>query len=138
MTVGTPAYMSPEQGRGERVDHRTDIYALGIMLYEMTVGEVPYTAETPMAVVVKHIVDPLPIPREKNPNIPEELQRIILKALAKNPEDRFQSAGEFAAALERVAVDHPDWSAAEMKAVNAVRGPQIDKPETRQLDDEGN
>ena len=135
MTVGTPAYMSPEQGRGERVDHHTDIYALGVMLYEMTVGEVPYTAETPMAVVVKHIVDPLPIPREKNPNIPEELQRIILKALAKNPEDRFQSAGEFAAALERVAVDHPDWSAAEMKAVNAVRGAQIDKPETRKLDE---
>ena len=136
MTVGTPAYMSPEQGRGERVDHRTDIYALGIMLYEMTVGEVPYTAETPMAVVVKHIVDPLPIPREKNPNIPEALQRIILKALAKNPEDRFQSAGEFAAALERVAADHPDWSAAEMKAVNAVRAPQNDKPETRQLDEQ--
>ncbi|MBN2044091.1 MAG: protein kinase [Anaerolineales bacterium] len=134
MTVGTPAYMSPEQGRGDRVDHRTDIYSLGIMLYEMTVGEVPYTAETPMAVVVKHIVDPLPIPRDKNPDIPEELQRIILKALAKNPDDRFQTAGEFAAALERVAVLHPDWSAAEMKAVNAVRAPQIDQPETRQLD----
>jgi serine/threonine protein kinase len=135
MTVGTPAYMSPEQGRGERVDHRTDIYALGIMLYEMTVGEVPYTAETPMAVVVKHIVDPLPIPREKNPNIPEELQRIILKALAKNPDDRFQSASEFAAALERVAVDHPDWSAAEMKAVTDMRTPHNDKPETFQIGD---
>lgn len=135
MTVGTPAYMSPEQGRGERVDHRTDIYSLGIMLYEMTVGEVPYRAETPMAVVVKHIVDPLPIPRDKNPAIPEELQRIILKALAKNPEDRFQSAQAMVEALERVAVSHPDWSASEMKAVTDFRSLPADQPETNLLGD---
>lgn len=136
LTVGTPAYMSPEQGSGGKIDHRTDIYALGVMLYEMTVGEVPYTAETPMAVVVKHIVDPLPIPREKNSNIPEMLQRVILKALAKNPDDRYQSAAEFTEALKNVSEQHPDWSAAEMKAVNALRQPQEDRSKTQPLDED--
>lgn len=136
ITVGTPAYMSPEQGSGEKIDHRTDIYAMGVMLYEMTVGEVPYTAETPMAIVVKHIVDPLPIPRKKNPNIPKALQRVILKALAKNPDDRYQSAAEFTAALKDVSQQHPDWSAAEMKAVNALRQPQENRTETKPMTDE--
>ena len=136
MTVGTPAYMSPEQGGGERVDHRTDIYALGIMLYEMVVGEVPYTAETPMAVVVKHIVDPLPIPREKNPDIPEELQRVMLKALAKDPDDRYQQASDFTDALKKVTNAHPDWSAAEIKTVASIRTPQVEQAETRQIEDD--
>jgi serine/threonine protein kinase/tetratricopeptide (TPR) repeat protein len=136
MTVGTPAYMSPEQGSGERVDHRTDIYAMGIMLYEMVVGEVPYTAETPMAVVVKHIVDPLPIPREKNPDVPEELQRVILKSLAKNPDDRYQRAAEFTNALKGVATTHPDWSATEIRTVTAVRTPQVDQPETKRFEED--
>jgi len=136
MTVGTPAYMSPEQGSGERVDHRTDIYSLGIMLYEMVVGEVPYTAETPMAVVVKHIVDPLPIPREKNPDIPEDLQRVILKSLAKNPDDRYQRAADFTAALRDVANVHPDWSATEIRTVTAVRTPYVDRSETQPLEED--
>ncbi len=117
MTVGTPAYMSPEQGSGEAVDHRTDIYALGVMLYEMLVGEVPYTAETPMAVVVKHIVEPLPMPRAKRPDLPEEVQRIVLKALAKSPADRYQRAGELAEALHAALGEHGDWSAANLSTV---------------------
>ncbi len=107
MTVGTPAYMSPEQGRGEKVDHRSDIYSLGIILYEMATGGVPYTAETPMAVVVKHIVEPLPMPMDKNPDLPEDVQRIILKALAKDPADRFQKASEIVEALEKVQAGQP-------------------------------
>jgi serine/threonine protein kinase/tetratricopeptide (TPR) repeat protein len=136
LTVGTPAYMSPEQGGGHKVDHRTDIYSLGVMLYELVVGEVPYTAETPMAVVVKHIVDPLPMPRAKNPNVPEALQRVILKALSKTPDDRYQSAGEIAAAMEGVVAKDPDWSAASMTVVDAVREPVEDAPTTKMLDEE--
>lgn len=99
MTVGTPAYISPEQGRGEKVGKESDIYSLGVILYELATGSVPFTAETPMAVVIKHILEPLPLPSSKNPNISEQVERIILKAMAKEPENRFSSAGEMAEAL---------------------------------------
>jgi serine/threonine protein kinase len=98
--VGTPMYMSPEQGQGTGVDQRTDIYSLGIMLYEMLTGDVPFKADTPMAIVIKHMTAPMPMPRQINPNIPEELERVILKATAKNPTDRYQTAEEMAATLE--------------------------------------
>ncbi|MBM2843540.1 MAG: Tetratricopeptide repeat protein [Anaerolineales bacterium] len=97
--AGTPAYMSPEQGRGETVDHRSDIYSLGIVLYEMTTGRVPFTAETPMAVIVKHIVEPLPLPRTIEPALPESVEAVILKALAKDPADRYDRADAMAQAL---------------------------------------
>ena len=98
--VGTPAYMSPEQGQGRKVDRRSDVYSLGVVLYEMMTGEVPYQAETPIAVVLKHINDPLPLPRKVNPAIPEAVERVILKAMAKSPEDRFQTAREMARAID--------------------------------------
>lgn len=99
--VGTPAYMAPEQGQGLKVDRRADIYSLGIILYEMVTGRVPYEAETPMAVVVKHITEPLPLPRALNSDLPESVERIIMKALAKNPADRYETAGKMAAALRK-------------------------------------
>ncbi|HXV43844.1 MAG TPA: protein kinase [Anaerolineae bacterium] len=98
--IGTPAYMSPEQGMGEKVDGRSDIYALGIMLYEMATGRVPYQAETPMAVMIKHLNDPLPPPRRLNPALPEAVEQVILKALAKQPQDRYATAGEMVRALQ--------------------------------------
>jgi tRNA A-37 threonylcarbamoyl transferase component Bud32 len=98
--VGTPAYMSPEQGQGEKVDERSDVYSLGVMLYEMATGQVPYQAETPLAVVLKHITAPLPLPREVQPDTPEAVERVILKAMAKSPDDRFQAVGEMVAALD--------------------------------------
>jgi serine/threonine protein kinase/Tfp pilus assembly protein PilF len=98
--AGTPAYMSPEQGQGESVDSRSDIYSLGIVLYEMMTGCVPYQAETPMAVVVKHIIEPMPLPRTKNPDLPEAIERVILKALAKNPDDRYQRTTALAQAFK--------------------------------------
>ena len=100
--VGTPMYMSPEQGQGTSVDHRTDIYSTGIMLYEMLTGDVPFRADTPMAVVIKHMTAPLPMPRDANPDIPEALERVILKATAKSADDRFQTAEDMIEALERV------------------------------------
>lgn len=100
--MGTPAYMSPEQGMGSNTDYRSDLYSLGVILYEMITGRVPYTAETPVAVVFKHIQDPLPAARKFNPNLPEALERVLLKSLAKNPEDRYQTADEFVQAVQRV------------------------------------
>jgi hypothetical protein len=99
--MGTPAYMSPEQGLGEVLDKRTDVYSLGVVLYEMAVGRVPYEAETPMAVVHKHIYDPLPLPRSLNPSLSEGLEPVILKALAKDKASRYETAAALADALER-------------------------------------
>ena len=105
--LGTPAYMSPEQGKGERGDQRSDVYALGILLFEMVTGRVPFDADTPLAVIFKHISDPLPLPRSLNPAIPQRVEQVILKALAKNPDDRFQTTGLLAQALENAIAAEP-------------------------------
>jgi len=114
--MGTPAYMSPEQGSGSKIDSRSDIYSLGIILYEMATGRVPYRAETPVAVVFMHVSGPLPLPRSLNPDLPEAVERVILKALAKNPDDRYQTAEDLVAALKRAIPETPTV---------------ISKPETR-------
>jgi serine/threonine protein kinase len=103
--MGTPAYMSPEQGAGSNVDHRSDIYSLGIILYEVVTGRVPFTAETPVAVVFKHIQDPLPSARKFNPDLPEGVELVLLKALAKSPDDRYQTVDDFVHAIQKVIPD---------------------------------
>jgi branched-chain amino acid transport system substrate-binding protein len=107
--VGTPTYMSPEQGQGRTVDRRSDVYSLGVVLYEMLTGKVPYEGETPLAVVWKHVHEPLPLPRQVQPSIPEAVERVLLKALAKAPEDRFQTTAELAHALKDAVrqTEHP-------------------------------
>ena len=99
--IGTPAYMAPEQSLGKKVDGRTDIYALGVVLYQMVVGRPPYEADTPMAVALAHIHNPLPLPREVKPDIPEPIEAVIIKALAKAPGDRYQTANELAQAFKQ-------------------------------------
>lgn len=99
LVMGTPVYMSPEQIRGLAVDARTDLYALGILLYECAAGAPPFQGEI-MAVCHQHVNDPVPSPRRLNPALPKEVERLILKLLQKDPGARFQSAADFAAALE--------------------------------------
>jgi serine/threonine protein kinase len=109
VVTGTPLYMSPEQAKGEKADHRADIYALGIVAYEMVTGHVPFTADTPVAVLMKHIMDPIPLPPASQ--VPEPILRAILKCVAKDRADRWPSARQFVGAL-RVAI-HGSPSALE-------------------------
>ena len=99
--VGTPEYMAPEQ-TGRNFDQRVDIYALGIVFYEMVTGRRPYEGDTPLAVLLKQVGEPLPHPRQFTPGLPEAVGKVLFKALAKKPEDRFQNMDEFAIAMERL------------------------------------
>jgi serine/threonine protein kinase len=102
LIVGTPAYMSPEQATGDVTDHRADIYALGVILYEMLTGMPPYKDDGTLSLLLKHVNDPIPRVSEfvRLPNA--EMDNVIFKALAKRPEDRYQSASEFAADVDAV------------------------------------
>ncbi len=120
--IGTPAYMSPEQGMGQPVDARCDIYSLGVVLYELVTGRVPFHAETPLAVLLKHLNAPLPPPRQIRPDLPAAVERVILKAMAKSPDDRYQTVKEFVAALNRTVAD-----AAEERAAPQPREDVLDE-----------
>ena len=104
--IGTPDYMAPEQWMGQ-ADPRTDIYSLGVVFYEMLTGHRPFTADTPAAVLLKHLNDPLPRPKTFIPDLPEAIEQVLFKALAKEPESRFRDMGEFALALEKIAHSEP-------------------------------
>jgi hypothetical protein len=97
--MGTLNYIAPEQVLHGQCDVRSDIYSLGIVFYEMLTHSVPFDADTPLAILMKHLNDPLPLPREVDPTIPEPFERILLKALAKDPDDRYQDAEQVAQAL---------------------------------------
>lgn len=98
--VGTPEYMAPEQATSKNLDHRADIYALGIVFYEMVTGRRPFQADTPLAVLFKQATEALPRPTQFIPTLPAEVEKILVKALAKKPEDRYQSAGEMVHSIE--------------------------------------
>jgi serine/threonine-protein kinase len=101
MLIGTPQYISPEQARGESANERSDIYSLGVVLFEMFTGRVPFSADTPYAVIHDHIYTSLPLPTSIRPGLSKEIERVLLKCLAKEPEARYASTTELMDALEQ-------------------------------------
>jgi serine/threonine protein kinase len=100
--VGTPAYMSPEATLSQKVDERSDIYSLGVVLYEMLTGAIPYAGDTAFAIMLKITSEPPPLLREVNPDVPESMEWLTHRALAKNREERFQSAAELKAVINQI------------------------------------
>ena len=103
MIIGTPQYISPEQAMGVKdLDERTDLYSFGVMLYELVVGKVPFNADTPFAIIHDHIYSPLPLPRKVNPSVPEQVERVLLKALAKDRLDRYENVNQMVSAFKEI------------------------------------
>jgi eukaryotic-like serine/threonine-protein kinase len=105
--LGTASYLSPEQAQGEAVDARSDLYSLGVVLYEMLTGRPPFTGDTPVAVAYKHVREDPRLPSEVAPEVPSELDAVVMKAMAKNPANRYASASEMAEDLERAIRGEP-------------------------------
>lgn len=100
LIIGTPAYMSPEQCQGEKIDAKSDQYSLGVIVFQLSTGKLPYKAETPMGVVVKQINTPLPRPRYINANVPDAIEDVLIRCLDKDPNNRFSSIDELNEAFQ--------------------------------------
>jgi len=134
--IGTPAFMSPEQCRGEEVDPRSDLYSLGAVLYQATTGRLPYDAETPMAVVIKHISEPLPRPRYLNPYLPDAIEAVVLHSMEKDLDRRYASIGEMNQAFQQALGESldPDTGLARPEAIGPAPATQvIEAPRRRGL-----
>lgn len=105
--VGTPAYMSPEQGLGEAGDERSDIYSLGVILYQLVTGSLPYDGDNPLSVVLKHLNDPIPSAKATKPDLPDAFDQVIAKLMSKEPEERYQSANELIVDLYKIERGQP-------------------------------
>jgi beta-lactam-binding protein with PASTA domain/predicted Ser/Thr protein kinase len=121
--VGTAQYLSPEQARGGEVDQRSDLYSLGIVLYELLTGKTPFEGDTPVEIAMKHLSTPPQPPSKLRADIPGELDMVVLRALAKNPDDRYQSAEEMEADLERVSRGGRVAPATKESATQVMRTP---------------
>ncbi len=121
MMIGTPHYLSPEQVEGTEIDHRSDIYSLGIILFEMVTGQVPFDGDTTLSIAVKHKTETPRDPREFNNQIPEKLSQLILRCLEKNPKQRYQSAEELCAELTQIEEDIPTSETAISKEKSRFR-----------------
>jgi serine/threonine protein kinase len=110
--IGTPAYMAPEQVQGAPVSPLSDQYALGVILYQISTGCLPYNADTPMAIAIKHATEPLPRPREVNPNLPDSVEAVLIKALDKDPSNRFKTVREL----------NQSFQAALLEAIDPLTG----------------
>ncbi|NIM47991.1 MAG: protein kinase [Gemmatimonadales bacterium] len=118
-TTGTPVYMSPEQAAGSPdLDARSDLYSLGCVLYEMLVGEPPYTGPTAQAIIARHAVDPVPSLRTLRATVPDALEQVVTKALAKVPADRYVTGEELADALTTASAETPTWQASKTARIS--------------------
>jgi serine/threonine-protein kinase len=117
--IGTAQYLSPEQARGEAVDARSDVYSTGCLLYELATGSPPFQGDSPVAVAYQHVRENAAAPSSRNPQVPPALDSIVMKALAKNQLNRYQSAGEMRTDLQRALADQP--VAAEAVMTDAER-----------------
>jgi serine/threonine-protein kinase len=116
MILGTPQYISPEQALGKKdLDAGTDIYSLGVMMYELTVGKVPFSADTPFSVIHDHIYSPLPMPRQVNPDVSEAMERVLLKALAKERQDRYKDVHTMVEAFQHALQESTQSNSGEME-----------------------
>jgi serine/threonine-protein kinase len=133
--MGTAGYMSPEQAKGESVGLASDLYSLGVVLYEALTGELPYSAEDPVALAMKHVHEPPRSPREANPEVPKDLAALTLKLLAKRPEDRYPNASALVEDLERLRYGLPPAVATSEETTQNMAAPLLlgQKTQTRKI-----
>ena len=143
-TVGSVHYISPEQARGDMTDERSDIYSVGVMLYEMLTGKKPYDADTPVAIALKHMQDEPVSPREINSSIPEALEEIVLHAMEKDPARRYQSAADMIRDIDTFKLDptvvfgytDPDFTPELPEPETRYYNPLLDEPQTDDYPDD--
>jgi serine/threonine-protein kinase len=126
--IGTAQYLSPEQARGEAVDARSDVYATGCVLFELLCGHPPFVGDSPVAVAYQHVREDPPLVSQRNPEVGPDIDAVVLKALAKNPANRYQSAAEMRADLLRAAAGRPVLATPVMNQETALLGEQTVGP----------
>ena len=125
--VGTAQYLSPEQARGETVDSRSDVYSAGCLLYELLTGRPPFVGDSPVAVAYQHVREPAAPPSDHDTDLPPEVDAIVMKALAKRLEDRYQSAAAMRSDIERYLAGRPGARRGRRRR-RRPRPPAVDRP----------